>query len=305
MIENNTTITSNSNFDISEHRVSGNWDPSKYTFVEHFDNSYTNCEAVDPIDAHYLDVFQNQGLSIDHCTHCGKSLVRGNIFVHENGDYAIFGQTCTSRLAFETPEEFFQARKEQAIYRAAIRKLISKDPKLAPIVEGLQKVVANEEGNYNEWSVNTARDLLDKLAAHKQFRSQKQQDFATRLPQIAEDQVEKDKLRNQRIAERKKRDALSQWVGGVKERRDWLLTLEAEFGFETDFGHLSIKIFRDDDGNVIVYKGSIGSFVDPSDEDKVLQKGGKIRLKATIKSHEVRKEVKQTLISRPKVLEVL
>ena len=50
----------------------------------------------------------------------------------------------------------------------------------------------------------------------------------------------------------------------------------------------------DAQGNVFVYWGN-----------KLGNKGDVISLKATIKSHDVYKGVKQTIINRPKVIEIL
>lgn len=84
--------------------------------------------------------------------------------------------------------------------------------------------------------------------------------------------------------------ATSGFVGEVGERREWELTVEKTFSFETQFGATYINICRDADQNVIVYKGSNG-----------WDRGAVIKCKATVKAHDVRDGVSQTLIARPKV----
>ena len=59
-----------------------------------------------------------------------------------------------------------------------------------------------------------------------------------------------------RKAERKAADANSVHVGTVGERRDWTLTLQGKFEYETDFGTTYGHIYKDADGNVVIYKGS-------------------------------------------------
>ena len=96
----------------------------------------------------------------------------------------------------------------------------------------------------------------------------------------------------QRRDERLEADrAGSTHVGAVGERCEFTLTCEKVFEFEGQFGLTFINICRDVHGNVVVYKGSNGF-----DEAVVYV------LKATIKKHDERNGVKQTLISRPKIL---
>lgn len=84
-------------------------------------------------------------------------------------------------------------------------------------------------------------------------------------------------------------DASTSHVGTVGERRDFELTAERTHSFDSQFGTVYITIFRDADNNVIVYKGSIA-----------FERGEKVRGKATIKAHDVRDGVPQTIIARPK-----
>jgi hypothetical protein len=78
-------------------------------------------------------------------------------------------------------------------------------------------------------------------------------------------------------------------VGTVGERRDFDLTAERTHSFDSQFGTTYITIFRDADNNVIVYKGSIA-----------FERNQKVRGKATIKAHDVREGVPQTIVARPK-----
>ena len=93
-----------------------------------------------------------------------------------------------------------------------------------------------------------------------------------------------------RAAETAERAATSQHVGTVGERIDFDLVVERTLTFEGTFGATYFNICRDADGNVVIYKGS-------NHWDQ-----GPIRVKATVKAHESRDGVAQTLIARPKVL---
>jgi hypothetical protein len=84
-------------------------------------------------------------------------------------------------------------------------------------------------------------------------------------------------------------DAQTNHVGTVGERRDFDLTAERTHSFDSQFGTVYITIFRDADNNVIVYKGSIA-----------FERGEKVSGKATVKAHEARDGVPQTIIARPK-----
>ena len=84
-------------------------------------------------------------------------------------------------------------------------------------------------------------------------------------------------------------DLTTNHVGNVGERRDFDLTTERTHSFEGHFGTVYITIFRDADNNVIVYKGNLA-----------FKRGEKVSGKATIKAHELRDGVPQTIVARPK-----
>lgn len=69
------------------------------------------------------------------------------------------------------------------------------------------------------------------------------------------------------------------------------LTVTGITGFEGTFGYVNIYIMSDVAGNVLVYKGS-------SDWQDVAR-GAVVTVKATVKAHDVRDGVAQTILSRP------
>jgi hypothetical protein len=101
----------------------------------------------------------------------------------------------------------------------------------------------------------------------------------------------------ERAAEFKARDAASQHIGAVGERRIFDLAVSFVTSFESQFGIVLVYGFRDADGNVVIYKGS--SCIN-NQQGEPAEKGDQIILKATIKEHGERDGVKQTIISRPK-----
>lgn len=118
----------------------------------------------------------------------------------------------------------------------------------------------------------------------------------------------------ERVAEREKflaakheLDLTKTHVGTVGARQDFTLTVERVLEFDGQFGTTYINLCRDENGNVVVYKGS-NTFQQRNpafrsyseDEELYLPLPRVIRVKATVKAHEVRDGVNQTIIARPK-----
>ena len=92
-------------------------------------------------------------------------------------------------------------------------------------------------------------------------------------------------------AEYKAQAMLSNHIGEVGKRQDFILTVKAKVSVESDFGKLYIVTFTDKNENIVVYKGS--KYVE-------YNKGDTLKVKATVKSHNEYEGAKQTSISRPK-----
>jgi len=89
-------------------------------------------------------------------------------------------------------------------------------------------------------------------------------------------------------------DRKSEFVGELKERRDWVLTIGRVISFESQWGLVYINLMKDAAGNVIVGKGS----------KRYGDEGTTIEVTATVVKHDIRDGVKQTFINRPKIKEV-
>lgn len=95
------------------------------------------------------------------------------------------------------------------------------------------------------------------------------------------------------VVARAKEDATSEFVGTPKERRDFTVTIERiitlpDYGFGVSY----LNVARDNNGNVILYKGG----------KAIGEKGEMVNLKATVKEHKVYNGINQTVVNRPKVL---
>ena len=93
-----------------------------------------------------------------------------------------------------------------------------------------------------------------------------------------------------REAAKAEKAATAKHIGTVGERRDFDLSIKFVTSFETQFGTTVVHVMEDADANVVVYKGS----------RQIGDKGAQIVIKATIKAHDYRDGVAQTIISRPK-----
>jgi hypothetical protein len=83
-------------------------------------------------------------------------------------------------------------------------------------------------------------------------------------------------------------DAKCAWVGNVGERQSFTVIVMHIVELETMYGFSYINICRDADNNVVIYKGT-----------QKWKKGSQIDCVATVKAHDIRDGVKQTVIQRP------
>ena len=86
----------------------------------------------------------------------------------------------------------------------------------------------------------------------------------------------------------------SDWVGVVGDRIEFDLTVQHVATFDGHYGTVYFNICKDADDNVVVYKGSNG-----------WEKSTNVKCVAKIKEHSEREGVKQTIIQRPTVKEVI
>lgn len=83
----------------------------------------------------------------------------------------------------------------------------------------------------------------------------------------------------------------SQHIGNIGEKITLNATLKGYTSYETDFGTKHVYIFKDNEGNKLVWKSQVGANIDIDEEYKIT---------ATIKEHDFYRDVAQTNIIRPK-----
>lgn len=93
-------------------------------------------------------------------------------------------------------------------------------------------------------------------------------------------------------AERAATGSASQHVGVVGDRHRFVLCVRIVRSFETMYGMIYLHVCADQDGNVVVYKGS----------KELAARGETVTVDATVSEHGEREGTKQTIIKRPKIV---
>ena len=99
-------------------------------------------------------------------------------------------------------------------------------------------------------------------------------------------------MREKFAKERAEQGAKSQWIGEVGLRVDITLTCVHVITIDSAYGTKCLHICEDKNKNVVIYKGFSLAF--PT-------KGFTAKMVATVKEHQDRDGIKQTIIARPKV----
>ena len=118
-----------------------------------------------------------------------------------------------------------------------------------------------------------------------------------------------DKMVAKKIAEeeRAKANAEVEYYGAVGDKFELTLTFDKSFGFEGAYGFTYIHLFHDDENHVFAWSSSNGTYhcwckTNGKDGFLEYEVGKKYILKGTIKAHKEYRNVKQTVITRCKVL---
>ena len=88
----------------------------------------------------------------------------------------------------------------------------------------------------------------------------------------------------------------SSWVGEVKEKREFDVTIFKKLGFETAYGYMRMILMKDAAGNILMWKTS-------TDFGGDVSVGDNIKIKGTIKKHDEYQGVKQTILTRCAIIE--
>ena len=118
-----------------------------------------------------------------------------------------------------------------------------------------------------------------------------------------------DKMVAKKIAEeeRAKANAEVEYYGAVGDKFELTLTFDKSFCFEGAYGFTYIHLFHDDENHVFAWSSSNGTYqcwckTNGKDGFLEYEVGKKYILKGTIKAHKEYRNVKQTVITRCKVL---
>ena len=103
-----------------------------------------------------------------------------------------------------------------------------------------------------------------------------------------------DRLVAREVEEKNKKSFTNEFAGQVKDKIDEILTLIRKNSFESEWGYVTFYTFVDDKGRILVWKTGCRSELE--DENK------KYHIKGTIKELKIYKNMKQTILTRCKVL---
>ena len=122
-----------------------------------------------------------------------------------------------------------------------------------------------------------------------------------------------DRLVEKKIAEEKRaiENAKVEYYGNVGDKFERVLTFDKTFGFEGAYGFTYIHLFHDDENHVFAWSSSNGNYkVEYAKnvtwggiEHLEYEVGHKYLIKGSIKDHREYRNVKQTVITRCKVLD--
>ena len=104
------------------------------------------------------------------------------------------------------------------------------------------------------------------------------------------------------ISQKDKVNKMSNYVGNIGERIDIEVYLVRRFAFENYYGMQQLYIFKDEENNL--YKWKTSKYIVDSKGQSIEMNENKIFMKGTIKAHEEYKGVKQTELTRCKILEI-
>jgi hypothetical protein len=215
------------------------------------------------------------------CSICGANAYTLGVFWHPATNvYIQAGEDCAAKMdmgediAFRSFKKRVAAGLEAARGKAKAQKILADN--------NLSAAWDIAQGDADKWEENTIRDIVGKLVQYGSISDKQMAFVATLLAKIPAREADK--------AARAAANSGSQHIGTVGKREKFALQIEWIKTYDTNgFGTLYIHGLRDGAGNIVIYKGS-----------KALgEKGQQILVLATVKAHDERDGVKQTVINRP------
>lgn len=218
------------------------------------------------------------------CHVCGAMAMYLAVWHHApTNTYICTGEDCAEKMElhganFQAVRAEVKRLKNQATGKArAEQELAERNLSQAWMI---YTATARDDFKYEE---QTIADMVGKLVQYGSLSSA-QWSFMERLFAQIDGRAAKE-------AQRAADAAKSNHVGTVGERIIIEGTIFFTTDYETDYGTTYVTGIKDAAGNIFIQKGvAIG------------RKGEDIQIKATIKEHSIREGVKQTIISRPKII---
>ncbi len=228
------------------------------------------------------------------CHICGAAAMYVVNWYHRpSNTYIVTGEDCAVKMEMDGGGDLFRSLRKSVAKQRQRRKGEAKAKETLALL-GLSDAWRYYDPGYDGpadgsgWGREEPiiQNIVFKLVRYDSL-SEKQ---ATLVAKLLADIADRPRRRAEAAAKR----AASSWLGTVGER----VTLELEVAFTTSFktqyGTMHVHSMRDAAGNVVIYKGG-----------RIADRGQRIRVKGTVKEHGIYKELKQTIISRPKVEAVL
>jgi len=247
---------------------------------------FINANQMEFIEAHRARTGGRYS-SHDHggtCGICGASAMYLAVFHHPvSNTYINVGETCADKMDL-SDEGFNLFRKTVKGEKGRIAGKAKAQATLADMGLSAAWDIYLTDSQTDRYEESILREMVSKLVRYGSI-SEKQAAFAQSL-------LERISGRAALAAQRAAENASSAFLGAVGDRLDLTLTCQWSKSFDTQFGTLTVHGFKDASGNIVIYKGQ-----------RIADKGETLTLKATIKTHEDREGVKQTVINRPKILQ--
>lgn len=233
---------------LQEHRLSGNFNPESYEFVESFDYSDSGhrddqtglycSDIIEPMSYEAIQKLNESGYSLDHCTHCGASLVRGNVWHHKpTGEFIIMGNTCSERTQFSKSDfDTYMSQHKLDLAKSLARfKDNYKYKVIRPLLEDSIDLVF--KGEY------VVRNIVSKMVRYRKLPSHKQIRFIRNIPLWNKQAEERQKAR-----EDAKANVIATMTPWVEERQTITGKVVSFKEVVTDFGECTKVVVELEDG---------------------------------------------------------
>jgi hypothetical protein len=304
---------------IQEHRISGNFNPENYQFVESFDNreileedSHSGLNYVsnieEPMSLKSEEKIQEQGYSIEHCTHCGACLKSGNVWLHKtSGEFIIMGNTCSERTEFSKADfdRYYESHKLDLQKSLKLFKDNYKFKVIKPLLD------SNIDLYWKDKFI--VREIVGKMVKRRRLPSHKQIRLIRNIP-LWNKQSQERKEAFEKAQEERVKNA-QEWAEGRQEITGEVISIkdyeQQSFGYNSGIEIVRKIVVELEDGRRCfgtMPKKRISSYDLPEKEQLAFlakwsyEKGAKISFKGTIKVSE--KDKFFAFFSRPSLTKI-